>query len=63
MRILLQTFQTNRFQVARDFRIELSYLHRLLVQNLKQRVKWIRSLKRRSPGQQTIEHGTERIDI
>ena len=58
LRLLFQALQADRFQVAGDFGIELPQRNRIFLQNLHQRVEGTRGLKRRSPGEQAIQHGS-----
>src|SRR5204862_404384 len=62
-RILIETFEANRFQVARGLGLKSPRSDRLLRANLLQRVERCCTLKRRTAGEQLVEDGAEGPDI
>ena len=62
-RILLQTFQTNRFEIARNVWPVPEKSLGWFAENFRQRVKFVASMERRMPGQKFIENRTQPVDI
>ena len=62
-RALLQAFEHDRFEVARDSRIERSWPGRLLLAHLPQRLQNRIGPERRLAGKQLVEDDAERVDV
>ena len=63
LRILVQTLQTDRLQVARHLRVQPRGRHRLLGDHLPLRLRGRLSPERRPSGEHLIEEGAERVDV
>ena len=62
-RILVQAFQTDRFQVARHLGGQLTRRRRVPADHLLQRIPDRLAVERRPAGQQFVQDGTERVDV
>ncbi len=62
-RLLFQTLQADRFEVARHGRVEQARADRLGVQNLPKRLHCRIRPKRRPPGQELVQNRSQAVDI
>src|SRR5262249_4149502 len=62
-RLLLQAFQADRFQVARQARFELPQRRRLAFEHLADRLDRAGRLERRAAGEQLVEGGAQGGDV
>ena len=61
--VLLQALESDRFQIARDLRIQSAWGHGLLAADLIERFQRRSSLKRRAAGQQLVEDSAQGVDV
>ena len=63
LRVLLQTFQTDRLEVRRDLRLQRAHADRIAVPHLFQRVVNRASLERRTAGEKFVQDRAEGMDV
>ena len=61
--LFLQAFDADRFQIAIDCRVQLAWRNRFLIEDLSDRFRDVRCLKRRATGKQSIQRRAQRIQI
>ncbi len=62
-RLLRQALQADRFEVARDERVQALGWHRVVVEHLEDSFKWRFAAERRAPGEQLVEDRAERVHV